>query len=49
MGQMGRLSKQQLMKYKHKKEYLDAKIKWWEKQPESYKHATTRPGSVKTR
>lgn len=37
------------MKYKHKKEYLDAKIKWWEKQDQRYKDSTTKPGSVKTR
>ena len=37
------------MKYKRKMEYLEAKLKWWEKQDDNYKRATTRPGSVKTR
>lgn len=37
------------MKYKKMKAYLDNKQRWWDKQPESYKRATTRPGSIKTR
>lgn len=37
------------MKYKKMKKYLEAKQAWWEKQPQRFKDATTRPGSVKTR
>lgn len=35
------------MKYKKMKARLEARRNWWDKQPESYKRATTRPGSVK--
>lgn len=37
------------MKYKKKIAWLKAKQAFWEKQPQSYKDATTRLGSVKTR
>ena len=37
------------MKYKKKLENLKAAQVWWDKQPESYKHSTIRPGSVKQR
>ena len=37
------------MKYKNKLENLKAAQIWWDKQPESYKRSTTRPGSVKQR
>lgn len=37
------------MKYKNKLENLKAAQAWYDKQPESYKHSTTRPGSVKQR
>lgn len=36
------------MKAKHKKAYLEAKQRWWDKQDQRYKDSTTRPGSVKT-
>lgn len=34
---------------KYKKRLLALKLsqEWWDKQPSSYKNATTRPGSVK--
>lgn len=35
--------------YKKKLAYLASKQAWWDKQPQSFKDATTRPGSVKTR
>lgn len=38
-----------LMKFKKKAQFLSAKQAWWDKQSQSYKNATTRPGSVKTR
>lgn len=37
------------MKYKKKLENLKTAQAWWDKQPESYKRSTTRPGSVKQR
>lgn len=37
------------MKYKKKVANLKAAQVWWDKQPESYKRSTTRPGSVKQR
>lgn len=37
------------MKYKNKLLYLKGKQKWWDSQSESFKHSTTRPGSVKTK
>lgn len=37
------------MKYKKKVAYLKARIAWWEKQPERYKNACRKPGSVKVR
>lgn len=37
------------MKYKKKLENLKLTQSWWDKQPESYKRSTTRPGSVKQR
>lgn len=37
------------MKYKKRKQYLEQKIQWWDKQPQSFKDSTTRPGSIKTR
>lgn len=37
------------MKSKHRLKNLEEAKKWWDKQPESYKHSTTRPGSVKQR
>lgn len=37
------------MKYKKKVENLKRAQAWWDKQPESYKAATTRPGSIKQR
>lgn len=37
------------MKYKKRKQYLEQKIQWWDKQPQTFKDATTRPGSIKTR
>lgn len=37
------------MKYKKKVENLKRAQAWWDKQPEPYKAATTRPGSVKQR
>jgi hypothetical protein len=35
------------MKYKKKLAKLAGKQKWWDSLPESVKHATTRPGSIK--
>lgn len=35
------------MKYKKKLERLKAAQNWWDKQDSAYKHATTRPGSIK--
>lgn len=37
------------MKYKNKIKWLQAKQQWWDRQSDSFKHATTRPGSVKTK
>lgn len=37
------------MKHKKRLEFLKQKQIWWDKQPQAYKNATTRPGSVKTR
>lgn len=37
------------MKYKKRKQYLEQKIQWWDKQSKTFQAATTRPGSVKTR
>lgn len=37
------------MKHKKMKQFLNQKILWWEKLPQSIKDATTKPGSVKTR
>lgn len=36
-------------KYKTKLENLKKAQDWWDRQPNSYKNATTRPGSVKQR
>lgn len=35
------------MKYRKMLENLAAAQRWWDSQPESFKHSTTRPGSVK--
>ena len=35
------------MKYKKMVANLEAAKRWWDAQPESFKKATTRPGSVK--
>lgn len=35
------------MKAKKKLANLKAAQDWWDKQPSSYKNATTRPGSIK--
>lgn len=35
------------MKYRKMKANLAAAQAWWDKQPESFKRSTTRPGSVK--
>lgn len=37
------------MKAKKRREYLAQKQAWWERQPERYKNACRKPGSVKTR
>ena len=37
------------MKSKHRLKNLEEAKEWWDKQPESYKRSTTRPGSVKQR
>lgn len=37
------------MKYKKKLSNLQAAQNWWDRQPSSYKDATTRPRSVKQR
>lgn len=37
------------MKAKKKRAWLEARQQWWDKQPQSYKNATTRPGSTKVR
>lgn len=37
------------MKAKHQREWLQAKINWWNKLPPAVQKATMRPGSVKTR
>lgn len=37
------------MKYKKKVANLKLAQNWWDKQPESFKHTTSRPGSVKQR
>lgn len=37
------------MKYKHKLQRLKNMQTVWDKQPESYKRATTRPGSIKNK
>lgn len=37
------------MKYKKKVAYLKARIAWWERQPDRYKSAHRKPGSVKVR
>ena len=37
------------MKRKNRLLYLKCKQQWWDRQPESFKHATTRPGSIKTK
>lgn len=37
------------MKYKKKVQWLKSKQAWWDKQSQSFKDSTTRPGSVKTR
>jgi hypothetical protein len=38
-----------IMKYKNKKKKLADRQAWWDKQSESYKKATTRPGSIKVK
>lgn len=35
------------MKYKKMVANLEAAKRWWDAQPETFKKATTRPGSVK--
>lgn len=37
------------MKYKKKLANLHAAQAWWDKQPQTFKDSTTRPGSVKQR
>ncbi len=37
------------MKMKHQREWLQAKINWWNKLLPAVQKATTKPGSVKTR
>lgn len=37
------------MKYKKMQKRLAARIAWWMSQSESFKHSTTKPGSVKGR
>lgn len=37
------------MKYKKKVENLKRAQAWWDKQPERFKAATTRPGSINQR
>lgn len=37
------------MKYKKKVKRLQGFQAWWDKMPESFKRATTRPGSVNCR
>lgn len=37
------------MKYKKQLKKLAEKQLWWDRQPESFKRQTTRPGSVKTK
>lgn len=37
------------MKMKNKLKNLEAAKRWWDSQPQSFKSATTRPGSVKQR
>lgn len=33
----------------NRKKYLEAKQKWYDAQPQSYKNACKRPGSIKTK
>ena len=37
------------MKAKKLRKNLELAQKWWDAQPQSFQHATTRPGSVKQR
>lgn len=37
------------MKYKKKLANLKAAQAWWDKQPQSYKNSTTRPGGINQR
>lgn len=37
------------MKYKKKLKNLELAQAWWDKQPQSYKNATTRPGGINQR
>ena len=37
------------MKMKNRLKNLEAARRWWDAQPQSFKSATTRPGSVKQR
>lgn len=37
------------MKASKKRAYLEARQLWWERQPEAYKKACKKPGSVKVR
>lgn len=37
------------MKYRKKLENLKKAQEWWDKQSSTFKHATSRPGSVKQR
>lgn len=37
------------MKYKKKRKNLELAQMWWDKQPERFKAATTRSGSIKQR
>lgn len=36
-----------MAKYRKKLQALELAKKWWDKQPQSYKNSTTRPGSIK--
>lgn len=37
------------MKYRKKLENLKRAQDWWDKQPQNFKNATSRPGSIKQR
>lgn len=38
-----------MSKYKKRLQNLNLAQIWWDKQPQSYKNATTRPGSINQR